>query len=169
MLPWQPIKFSDLDKIHKIIKDYSKNISVKKKSKYLQWDSKNCQFPLFPLLVNGKYSSVFRENRCPSPPKPVYGGNFSHEAIDPVWFIQACKFGNIPSNGPWDNMQTYTSWLNFGKLSLTVTLKIRSRSPKPIQLLIMSKCYIHANLVKIRQLVHEILCTQAPSGSNLAV
>ena len=27
----------------------------------------------------------------------------------------------------------------------------------------------HANLVKIRQLVHEILCTQAPFGSNLAV
>ena len=58
---------------------------------------------------------------------------------------------------------------NFGGLSLTVTLKIRSRSPKPIQLFIMSKCYIHANLVKIRQLVHEILCTQAPFGSNLAV
>ena len=33
-----------------IIEDYSRNISVKKKkSKYLQWDSKNCQFPLFPL------------------------------------------------------------------------------------------------------------------------
>ena len=28
-----------------------------------------------------KYSSVFRENRCPSPPKPVCGGNFSHEAV----------------------------------------------------------------------------------------
>ena len=60
-------------------------------------------------------------------------------------------------------------WLNFGGLSLTVTLKIRSRSPKPIQLFIMSKCYIHANPVKIRQLVHEILCTQATFGSNLAV
>ena len=48
-----------------------------------------------------------------------------------------------------------------------MTLKIRSRSPKPIQLFIMSKCYIHANLVKICQLVHEILCTQAPFGSNL--
>ena len=63
-------------------------------------------------------------------------------------------------------MQTNTFWLNFGGLSLTVTLKIRSRSPKPIQLFIMSKCYIHANLVKIRQLVHEILCTQAPFGSK---
>ena len=66
-------------------------------------------------------------------------------------------------------MQTNTFWLNFGGLSLAVTLKIRSRSPKSIQLFIMSKCYIHANLVEIRQLVHEILCTQAPVGSNLAV
>ena len=57
----------------------------------------------------------------------------------------------------------------FGGLSLAVTLKIRSRSQKPIQLFIMSKCFIHANLVKIRRLVHAILCTQAPFGSNLAV
>ena len=28
-----------------------------------------------------KYSSVFRENRSPPLPKPVYGGNFSHEAV----------------------------------------------------------------------------------------
>ena len=28
-----------------------------------------------------KYSSVFRENRCPPPPKPVYGSNFSHEVV----------------------------------------------------------------------------------------
>ena len=55
-------------------------------------------------------------------------------------------------------MQTNTFWLNFGGLSLAVTLKIRPRSPKPIQLCIMSKCYIHGNLVKIHQLVHEILC-----------
>ena len=65
-------------------------------------------------------------------------------------------------------MQTNTFWLKFGGLSLAVTLKIRSRSPKPIQLFIMSKCYIHANLVKILQLVHKILGTQAPFGSNLA-
>ena len=32
-----------------IIEDYSRNISVEKNSKYLQWDSKNCHFPLFPL------------------------------------------------------------------------------------------------------------------------
>ena len=59
-------------------------------------------------------------------------------------------------------MQTDTSWLNFGVLSLAVTLKIRSRSPKTIQLFIMSKFNIHANLVRIRRLDHEILCTQAP-------
>ena len=66
-------------------------------------------------------------------------------------------------------MQTNIFWLKFGGLSLAVTLKFRSRSSNPIQLFIMSKCYIHANLVKIRQLVHEILCTQASFGSNLAV
>ena len=32
-------------------------------------------------ITKGKYSSVFRENRCPPPPKPFYGGNFSHEAV----------------------------------------------------------------------------------------
>ena len=52
-------------------------------------------------------------------------------------------------------MQTNTFWLDFGGLSLAVTLKIRSMSQKPFQLFIISKCYIHANLVKIRQLVHE--------------
>ena len=42
---------------------------------------------LFSVLLHCKttilvieYSSVFRE-RCPPPPKPVYGGNFSHEAV----------------------------------------------------------------------------------------
>ena len=68
-----------------------------------------------------------------------------------------------------ENMQTNTFWLKFGGLSLAVTLKIRSWSPKPIQLFIMSKCYVYANLVKIRQVVHEILGTEAPFGSNLAV
>ena len=88
------------------------------------------------------------------------------QAIDPVWFIQACKFGNVPSNGPWDNMQTNTFWLKFVGLSLAVTLKIRWRSPKSIWVFIMSKCYIHANLDKNCQLVHEILGTQAPFGSK---
>ena len=131
-----------------------------------------------------KYSSIFRENRCPPPPKPVYSGKFSHEAVTLKIKSRSPKSNkllilsnlyrlanlvNSPSNGSWDNMQTNTFWLNFGGLCLAVTWKIRSRSPKPIQLFIMSKCYIHANLVKICQLVHEILCTQAPFGSNLAV
>ena len=34
-----------------------------------------------PRVIIWKYSSVFRENRCPPSPKPVYGGNFSHEAV----------------------------------------------------------------------------------------
>ena len=132
-----------------------------------------------------KYRSVFRENRCPPPPKPVYGGNFSHEPVTLKIRSRSPKSNKllIPSNlyrlansvtfhpmiHEITNMQTNTFWLKFGGLSLAVTLKIRSRSPKPIQLFIMSKCYIHANLVKIHQLVHEILGTQAPFGSNLAV
>ena len=31
------------------------------------------------VTLSAKYSSVFRES--PPPPKPVYGGNFSHEAV----------------------------------------------------------------------------------------
>ena len=37
----------------------------------------NTGTPIFKI----KYSSVFRENRCPPPPKLVHGGNFSHEAV----------------------------------------------------------------------------------------
>ena len=48
-------------------------------------------------------------------------------------------------------------------------LKNRSRSPKPNQHFNMSQCHIHANLVEICQPVHEIWCTQAPFGLNLAV
>ena len=52
-----------------------------------------------------------------------------------------CTFGNIPSNDPWGNMQSNTFWLklDLSGLSLAVTLKIRSRSPKPIQLFIIFK------------------------------
>ena len=45
-------------------------------------------------------------------------------------------------------MQTNTFWLTVGGLCLAVTLKIISRSLKPIQLFIKFKCYIHANLLK---------------------
>ena len=117
-----------------------------------------------------KYSSVFRENRCAPPPKPVYGGNFSHEAVTLKIRSRSSKpnkllilsdlyrLANLVTFHPMvHEMQTNTFWLNFGGLSLKVTLKIRSRSPKSIQLCIMSKCYIHANLVKIRQLVYDIV------------
>ena len=57
-------------------------------------------------------------------------------------------------------MHTSTFRLKFGSLSPTVTLKNRSRSPKPNQLFIMSQCYIHANLVKIHPSIHEIVCNQ---------
>ena len=66
-------------------------------------------------------------------------------------------------------MHKSTFWLKFGSLSPALTLKNRSRSPKSNQLFIMSQCYIHANLVEICQPVHEIWCTQALLGLNLAV
>ena len=50
---------------------------------------------------------------------------------------------------------TQAFWLKYGSLSPAVTLKIRSRSPKPNQVFTMSQCYIHAK-VKIHQPVHEI-------------
>ena len=47
-----------------------------------QWQC-NKQCPkTYSIYGKYKYSSVFRENRCPPPPKPVYGGNFSHEAAN---------------------------------------------------------------------------------------
>ena len=49
MLPWQPIKFSDLDQIHMNRRGLLKKHFCKTKSKYMQRDSKNCKFPLFPL------------------------------------------------------------------------------------------------------------------------
>ena len=59
-----------------------------------------------------------------------------------------------------DMVHTGTFWHESGSLSPTVTLKIRSRSPKPNQLFIMSQCYSHANLVKIHPPVHDISCKQ---------
>ena len=107
-------------------------------------------------LLFSKYSSVFRENRCPPLPKPVYGGNFSHEAVTL----------KIRSRSPNCNKLLILSNLyrlaNLVTLHLSpaVTLKIRSRSPKPNQLFIMSQCYIHANLFKIHPPVHEMSCKQ---------
>ena len=63
-------------------------------------------------------------------------------------------------------------WFKFLSSSPAVTLKIRSRSPKPNQLFNMSQCYIFAKLVKIWQSVHEISCKQesitapTPTGST---
>ena len=74
--------------------------------------------------------------------------------------LYPCKSGwNLPTSS-WDMVHTSTFGLKCGSLSPTVTLKIRSRSPKSNQLFIMSQCYIHANLVKIHSPVHEISCKQ---------
>ena len=114
----------------------------------------------------------------------VYGGSFSHEAVtlkirsrSPksnklliLSLSDLYRLANLVTFHPMGHEITCRHvWLKFGGLSLAVTLTIRLRSSKPIQLFIMSKCYIRVNLVKIRQLVHEILCTQAPFSSDLAV
>ena len=84
--------------------------------------------------------------------------------------LYPCKSGWNPSTSSWDMVHTSTFGFKSDSLSPAVTLKIRSRSPKPNQLIIMSQCYIHANLVKIYPPVHEISCKQesvtpTPTGS----
>ena len=77
-------------------------------------------------------------------------------ALHHVPVLYPCKSGwNLPTSS-WDMVHTSTFGLKFGSLSPAVTLKIRSRSPKPNQLFIMSQFYVHANLATIRQPVHEI-------------
>ena len=103
---------------------------------------------------------------------PNRGGNFSHQAVTLkirsklpksnklLILFDLYRLANLVIFHPMVHWITCKhSWLNFDGSSLAVTLKIRSRSPKPVQLFIMSKCYIHAKLVKIRQLVYEIVHT----------
>ena len=124
------------------------------------------------------YNSVFRENRCPPPPKPFYGGNCNHDLVTLKIRPRSTKSNQVlilPQLYRHANLVTYQPMVQaitcrqaffglLGGLSQVVTLKIRSWSPKPNQLFIMSKCYIHANVVKICQPVHEISCTQALFG-----
>ena len=67
---------------------------------------------------------------------------------------------NLPTSSS-HTVHTSTFGLKFGSLSPALTMKIRSRSPKPNQPFIMSQCYIHANLVKIHPPVHEISCKES--------
>ena len=54
MLPWQPVKFNDLEKkIIWIVEDYSRNFSIEKNLN-IGRDRKNCQFPLFPIMSQWK-------------------------------------------------------------------------------------------------------------------
>ena len=91
-------------------------------------------------------------------------------ALHHVPMLYPCKSGwNLPTSS-WDMAHTSTFGPKFGSLSPAVTLKIRSRSPKPHQLFIMSQCYIHVNLVKFHPPVHELSCKQesvtlTPTGS----
>ena len=91
-------------------------------------------------------------------------------ALHHVPMLYPCKSGWNLLTSSWDMVHTSTSGLKFGSLSPAVTLKIRWRSPKPNQLIIMSQCYIHANLVKIHPPANEISCKQesvtlTPTGS----
>ena len=76
-------------------------------------------------------------------------------ALHHVPMLYPCESGWNPSTSLWDMVHTSTFGLKFGSLSPAVTLKIRSRWPKPNQMIMMSQCYIHVNLVKIHQLVHK--------------
>ena len=53
-----------------------KNCKVTFGFKYSNQINKNNIF--IEAYIMNKYSNVLRENKCPPPPKPVYGGNFSH-------------------------------------------------------------------------------------------
>ena len=81
-------------------------------------------------------------------------------ALHHVPMLYPCKSDWNPSTSSWDMVHTHTFGLKFGSLSPAVTLKIRSRSQKPDQLIIMSQCYIHANLLKIHPPVHDIVQTR---------
>ena len=92
-------------------------------------------------------------------------------ALHSIPILYPCKSGWNPSTSSWDMVHTSISGLKFGTLSPAVILKIRSRSPKPNQLIIMSQCYIPANLVKIHPPVHVRNChadadTEANADAN---
>ena len=54
-------------KFIRLEEDYSRNISVKLLSKYLQWDSNKGLLSLFPLQVNGNLSCHSNESTSPDP------------------------------------------------------------------------------------------------------
>ena len=79
--------------------------------------------------------------------------NYSNDTIH--------TFGQNPSFGSRDRVQTSFFWLKFDIQSAGVTLKMRSRSPKSkIFFFPMSQWCFYASLVKIHQLVQEIECRQ---------
>ena len=87
-------------------------------------------------------------------------------ALHHIPMLYSCKSGwNLPPSS-WDMVHTSTFWLKFGSLSPAVTLKIRSRSPKPNQLFITSQCYIQANLVKIHTPVHIVQTRKCHTDAN---
>ena len=120
-----------------------------------------------------KYSNVFRENRCPPPRKPVYGGNFSHEAVTL----------KIRSRSPNSNKLLMLSDLYRLANLVTFHYMVHETTCRltPFGLILVDYVWqwpwklhqghqnlfsflscrnvINANLVKIHQLVHEVLCS----------
>ena len=116
--------------------------------------------PTHPKMVSWIITCCHLEN-------VVHNIKYNELIVLSLWYLH--KFGRIPYISScdtciyissWDILQTSTLWLKFDSLSPTVTLKIMSRSTKPNYLFTMSQGYIHANLVKIWQPVHEISCKQ---------
>ena len=103
MLPWQPIKFSDLDKIHM---NRRRNISVKLLSKYLQWDSSKCQFSFFfhfklmaTISCHSNQSSYLIGKK-----KQYYSFTLPIDAICEIWqesasWLQRCRLKMLKTDG----------------------------------------------------------------------
>ena len=69
--------------------------------------------------------------------------------------MHPCKYGNNQTTGS-QNIAQRRKLLKIGSFSATVTLKIRSSSPKHIEFFVLSRWCIQTNLVRIRPLVHKI-------------
>ena len=110
-----------------IVEDYSRNISVEKKSKYLQWDRKNCHFSLFPLQDSGNYKLPYQpEFLSDWNKKHNYSFPPSIDAICEIWKESASEeksfenvAGRMMQDGRWMPAYTISSpmslWLRWAK------------------------------------------------------
>ena len=92
-------------------------------------------------------------------PYDIYANLIGYLTLVPLIHVYTCS-DNKQKRHIHANLVKICQPVKFSSLSAGVTLKIKSRSPKPNQLFTMSQCYIHANVVKIWHLVHELLGKQ---------